>query len=106
MEFKKPEWIVSVRNITPEVYEAWFKDKNRPRKPLCEICGSEIKVGQSFGCTYSNFGGHNGGNPITGECCFHLSWEEKLLIWDKQREITENLAKYAYESYKRELARI
>jgi hypothetical protein len=95
------EWIVKPKVLDQENYKAWFQNPGRPdRKAVCEICGEKLVMGKQFACTFSNFGGNIGGNPITGECCFDIPFQERLAIWNYQWYVKDNVAKIAFEAYK------
>ena len=93
MKYPINGFIIGPKVITNEVKKMWFDNYDRPF--ICEICGNPLKINGSFARTFSNFGTHNGGNPITGDCCFDIPYKKRLEIWDLQLKI--DVVKIAYE---------
>lgn len=89
------EWIVKPRLIDDDTKRLWFDEYDR--KFECHICGKPLCVGMKFACTFSNFGGHHGGNPITGDCCFNIPFEKRLKIYDEQLVVQKEISKIAYD---------
>lgn len=81
---RTPGLIIEPRIADEETHKRWFR--TGLRKPNCDICKVEIKVGDTFAATYTNYGDNVGGNPITCSTCLEIPFEQRIAWWNAQHD--------------------
>ena len=77
-----PPW-----RLTPEVFAMWNRVWGKREKGFrCQFCNHAFKEGDSMTCTFSNFEGQRGGNPMTCEECAKFPYETRLAVWKRLDE--------------------
>ncbi len=78
------EYIIPVRTLDQKTIDTWMRIRGETFK--CDFCSHRFIAGDSFGCTYSNFGTNASGNPNTCGECQKIPFKTRLKIWNRLNE--------------------